>query len=578
MLDSILTKKQETLLKEERQWLAELQTVLARLGAAAEDQQALTRSIQQLDELFLLVIIGEFNAGKSAFINALLGQTLLKEGVTPTTAQVNILKFGETSQREASEPHLHRLTEPVEILRHLNIVDTPGTNAIIREHEAITEEFVPRSDLVLFITSADRPFTESERTFLAQIKAWGKKVVMVINKIDLFETEAELEQVITFVRENSTKLLEVTPDIFPVSARKALRAKKGEPNLWPASRFEPLENFIHNTLDETSRLRLKFLNPLGVGDRLIKEYTEITDNRLGLLTDDFETLDNLERQLEIYRQDMHRDFQFRMSDIENVLFNMEKRGNTYFDETMRLPNIWDLLNKNRLQQGFEDKVVANAPQEVDQKVNELIDWLVTSDLNQWQSVMGYLEQRKQAYQDRLIGDVGGGGFRYDRDRLLDSVGRSAQKVVETYNKSSEATKMAENAQLAVAGTAALGVGGIGLGALVTALATTMAADVTGIIAASVMIALGLFIIPARKRAAKKEMTERIAVLRVQLTEALKGQFEKELNRSLQRITEAIAPYTRFIRAEREKLEQTKTELSEAKRIQSKLRTEIEDVL
>jgi hypothetical protein len=257
---------------------------------------------------------------------------------------------------------------------------------------------------------------------------------------------------------------------------------------------------------------------------------------------------------------------------------MEKRGNTYFDETMRLPNLWDLLNKNRLQQGFEDKVVANAPQEVDQKVNEMIDWLVNADLNQWQSVMGYLEQRKQAYEDRLIGNVGGGGFRYDRDRLLDSVGKSAQRVVETYNKSSEAAKMAENAQLAVAGTAALGVGGIGLGALVTALATTMAADVTGIIAASVMVALGLFIIPARKRTAKKEMNERLAVLRVQLTEALKGQFEKELNRSLQRITEAIAPYTRFVRAEREKLEQTQRELSEAKRVQNRLRTEVEDSL
>jgi hypothetical protein len=151
-------------------------------------------------------------------------------------------------------------------------------------------------------------------------------------------------------------------------------------------------------------------------------------------------------------------------------------------------------------------------------------------------------------------------------------------VVETYNKSSEAAKMAENAQLAVAGTAALGVGGIGLGALVTALATTMAADVTGIIAASVMVALGLFIIPARKRTAKKEMNERLAVLRVQLTEALKGQFEKELNRSLQRITEAIAPYTRFVRAEREKLEQTQRELSEAKRVQNRLRTEVEDSL
>jgi translation elongation factor EF-Tu-like GTPase len=151
------------------------------------------------------------------------------------------------------------LFEPADLLRHLNIVDTPGTNAIIREHQAITEEFVPRSDLVLFITSADRPFTESERGFLSQIKAWGKKVVIVINKIDLFETASELAQVVEFVRENSVRLLAMTPDIFPVSARRALRAKQGDPAQWPDSNFEPLERYIHDTLDESSRLRLKFL-------------------------------------------------------------------------------------------------------------------------------------------------------------------------------------------------------------------------------------------------------------------------------------------------------------------------------
>lgn len=578
MLESILTDKQEALVKEERQWLAELQIILARLGATPEDQNTLTRSIQQLEELFLLVIVGEFNAGKSAFINALLGQSMLKEGVTPTTTQVNIIKYGEgQQQREVLEPHLHRLTAPLEILRHINIVDTPGTNAVIREHQQITEEFVPRSDLVLFITSADRPFTESERAFLAQIKAWGKKVVMVINKVDIFETQAELDQVVKFVRENGTLLLDVTPDVFPISARQALRAKQGDPAQWQKSGFEPLEQYIHDTLDETNRLRLKFLNPLGVGDNLIKKYGEITGNRLALLADDVETLANLERQLEVYRQDMERDFQFRLSDIENVLYDMEKRGDVFFEETMRIANIMDLMNKRRLQENFEVKVVADAPQTIEHKVNELIDWLVTADLNQWQAVMSYLEQRKREYEDRMIGNVGG-TFRYDRDRLIGSVGKAAQEVVETYNKTYEAQKMAENAQLAVAGTAALGVGAIGLGALVTALATTVAADVTGILAASVMAALGFFVIPARKRAAKKEMAEKVATLSNQLTSSLTTQFDKELKQGFQRITDAIAPYTRFVRAEQDKLEQTKAELTKARQVQGKLRTEIEELV
>lgn len=574
MLKSILTTEQEDLLKQERQWLAELQVILSRLGASPEDQATLGHSIQQLEELFLLVVVGEFNSGKSALINALLGRPLLPEGVTPTTSQVNILKFGETSRRQAQDAHLYLLTEPIDILRHVNIVDTPGTNAIIREHQTITEEFVPRSDLVLFITSADRPFTESERAFLAQIKAWGKKIVFIINKIDIFESEAQLAEVVNFVRENATVQLGLSPEIFPISARRALQAKQGDPARWAESGFEPLERYIHDTLDKTGRLRLKFLNPLGVGDRLVGKYAEITANRLALLAGDFETLANLERQLDVYRQDMGRDFQFRLSDIENVLYGMEKRGNAYFDETMRLPNILDLLNKDRIRRGFETQVVADTPQAVEQKVTEMVDWLVNADLNQWQAVMHYLEQRKQDYQEQMIGEVGV-GFRYDRDRLIDSVGKAAQRIVETYDEAAEAQKIAENAQLAVAGTAAVEIGAIGLGTIVTVLATTAAADVTGILAASVIAALGLFVIPARKRAAKKEMMERVAALRIQLTHALTTQFEKELNRSLQRINEAIAPYTRFVRAEREKLQQTQTELKEAQRTQGRLRAEIE---
>lgn len=579
MLKSILTDQQEELLKEERQWLADLQVILARLGASSEDQTVLSRSIQQLDELFLLVIVGEFNAGKSAFINALLGQNILKEGVTPTTSQINVLKHGEVSRRQVQEAHLHILTEPVDILRHINIVDTPGTNAIIQEHQTITEEFVPRADLVLFITSADRPFTESERTFMSQIKAWGKKVIIVINKIDILETEEDLNQIVNFVRDNGAALLGVgaAPDIFPVSAKRAIRAKHGDPAQWAGSRFEPLERYIHDTLDETSRLRLKFLNPLGVGDRLVNQYIEITNNRLALLTDDVETLANLERQLELYRQDMQRDFKYRLADIENILYEMEKRGNAYFDDTLRLARIFDLLNKERIQRGFEEQVVADAPQAIERKVIELIDWLVNADLNQWQGVMNYLEQRKREYEDRLIGDVGG-TFRYDRDHLIESVGKSAQRVVETYNKSVEAEKLAESAQLAVAGTALAELGAVGLGAIIISLATTAAADVTGILAASVVAALGLFVIPARRQSAKKEMTERLAALRQQLVIAITGQAEKELSRSLQRINDAVAPYTRFVRAEQEKGQQTQAELKQAQQTQGRLRAEIEAIL
>jgi hypothetical protein len=122
---------------------------------------------------------------------------VLPEGVTPTTDRINLLRWGPEVSEHAREAYLLERTHPAELLRELNIVDTPGTNAVVRRHEELTRDFVPRSDLVLFVTSADRPFTESERQFLEQIRAWGKKIVLIINKADILATAGELEQVTT---------------------------------------------------------------------------------------------------------------------------------------------------------------------------------------------------------------------------------------------------------------------------------------------------------------------------------------------------------------------------------------------
>ena len=250
----ILTQSQETLLKDERKILNDLRLALVQFGATPEDVDTLGHSIQQLDELFLLVVVGEFNAGKSAFINALLGQRLLTEGVTPTTAQINVLKYGNSQGRTVINDHQHIITLPADLLAEISIVDTPGTNAIIRQHEIITAQFVPQADLVLFVTSADRPFTESERQFLAQIRDWGKKVVLVVNKSDILQTDTDRQEVSRYVSENGHMLLSTSPDVFLVSARNALLAKQGQPQLWQESGFEALETYIHERLDEKGRL------------------------------------------------------------------------------------------------------------------------------------------------------------------------------------------------------------------------------------------------------------------------------------------------------------------------------------
>lgn len=573
----VLNSVQEDLLKAERKVLNELRTVLVQFGTADEDRKALDESVQQLDELFLLVVVGEFNSGKSAVINALLGQRLLQEGVTPTTTQIQILRHGEAEERIRVDEDQSILTYPVKFLAEISIVDTPGTNAIIRRHEAVTSQFVPRSDLVLFVTSADRPFTESERVFLEHIRDWGKKVIILINKIDILQNETERTQVESFVRENAPVLLKTTPEVFLVSARVALRAKQGEPALWKESGFESLEKHIQETLDEKGRVRLKFMNPLGIGTHLTDRYLGVIASRLNVLQTDMSMASDVETQLAVFKGDMEHDFTFRMSDIENSLLEMERRGEEFFDDTFRLARVLDLLSKSRIQQEFERKVVGDAPQHIERKVNEIIDWLVDANLRQWQSVIEHLADRRREHQDRIVGDMGMGTFRYDRERLMEALAREARRIVDTYDKSRESSMIADGARTTVAASAAVEAGAVGLGAVVTALATTAAADVTGVLMAGVVAALGLVIIPARRRQGKTKMHEKIAALRTQLVQSLRGQFSKEIERMLQNINEAIAPYTRFVRGERQKLEEAQSRLTNLKKDLERLKGKVEEL-
>src|SRR5512141_1819885 len=224
MHPSVLTEQQARFLRDEKEALAGFQLALADFGLPPEALDSLQKAILQLDELFLIVIAGEFNAGKSALINALLGQKVLAEGATPTTSRVTLVKWGEQAAEQVVDENFSIYTYPLPLLKELNVVDTPGTNAIIRHHERLTDEFIPRSDMILFITSADHPLTESERQFLERILAWGKKVVFVLNKVDILEDQAALEEVRDFVLEHATMVLKDIPEFFPVSARLAQRA------------------------------------------------------------------------------------------------------------------------------------------------------------------------------------------------------------------------------------------------------------------------------------------------------------------------------------------------------------------
>jgi small GTP-binding protein len=535
----------------------------------------LQKAILQLDELFLIVIAGEFNAGKSALVNALLGQRVLAEGTTPTTSRVTLVRWGEQAAEQVVDEKLSIYTYPLPLLKELNIVDTPGTNAIIRHHERLTDEFIPRSDLILFITSADHPLTESERQFLERILSWGKKVVFALNKVDIFEDESGLKEVSTFILTHATTILGDTPQLFPVSAKFAQRAQsepdpKKAARLREESRLGDLEQYIRTTLDDSTRLSLKFNNPLGVAEHLTDQAAQSMAAQAEALSEDRKTSASLETVITEYQRDLDSELPPRLAEVENILHRLEQRGMDFFDSTMRLTNIGTLMRGDRVRAQFEKQVLADVPKQIEDQVQRLIDWLVQKDLHEWQQVMSFLQRRRAQSIEQMVGDISG-PREIRRRELIDKVGQTVQTIVQSYDTNKEASELASSVEAAVAQTAALEATAVGLGALVTIAVLSSSMDITGILAASTLAVVGFFVIPFQRKRAKENFREKMQALRTNLLEALTTQFNNEAESAITRIKDGIAPYTRYVNSESERIDKAESTLARLRQSISELR-------
>jgi GTP-binding protein EngB required for normal cell division len=575
---SILSDREQDLRAREGELLDRLAGALERFGAdvAAADLQRFREAREQLSGLFLLVIAGEFNSGKSSFINALLGERVLPEGVTPTTDRINLLRHGRAVSEQPLEAYLLQRTHPAELLREITVVDTPGTNAIIRRQQPPTRAFRPRADRVQFFSRSDRPFTESERTFLEQIRQWGKKIVLVINKIDILQRPEERTQVTEYVRKHGTALLGEEPRIFPVSARMAMEAReRSADDLWAGSGFDAMEEYLLRTLDQEERVRLKLLNPLNVGLRLASRYKEAAFERLKLLAQDIEALQSIDAQLGLFHQEMLRDFEPRLARLELLLSEMEGRGVRFFEETIRLGRIRSLLDSEAVKRAFEREVIGDTPQQLDAEVGRIIDWIVERNLQVWQDVSRFVDRRRLAqHQEGMLGEVPT-TFSYNRQALLESVGRVSREVVGGYDRESEARAIANEVQGTFATTALAEAGAIGLGTLVATVVTGVAADVTGILLAAALAVGGFYLIPRKRRQATREFRRRIDELRSRLRDGLTRQVHQEIGQSTDRVNQAIAPYRRFVESQQQRINEARGDLVATEDALLRLRTEIE---
>ena len=542
--------RQETLVTRERALLESLIEFLTGFGAPTGDVELLRRTLTDMGDPFLLVVVGEFNAGKSAFINALVNEDVTAEGSLPTTDRITVLKHSpDRSMREVPGGIVER-GFPSDFLRAISIVDTPGTNAVIRHHEQLSREFVPRSDLVLFLTSAERPFSESEREYMRIIRDWGKKIIVVVTKVDVLAGD-DKGKMQTFVQEQVRTLLGLTPPVFMISSRVARKGKtSNDPlerdRLMEESGFDKLEGYVGNLMGQKDLAHLKLQSPLGVAEELVRRYRTASGERAKILTEDEKMVTSLGSQLDGYREETRRDFDVRLGQIALAVNEINGRADAWFEANSGLRTSL-FGRKGDLQDRFKEEVVAGTGEVVDKKVRELINWIIYRHVKQWRQIIDYIALHRNAdLTRRLAGDIAD-DFDERRSALLQSISDAAMNAVQSYDHRAESSRLAESLKGAVAKTAATEAGAMGLGEDAGEIVGNGSLDITGTTTALLVTGVELAARPGRK--AREEFRAQTNTLRERLNAAVQRQLEAELDAAVKSMRDTVAPYNNFVHSE-----------------------------
>ncbi len=268
-MSTLVNKHYKNKINELESVIQDLVTVVSSTGNSSLHETA-DDLLRRIHDPFMFVVVGEVKAGKSSFINALLdtGKEICKAAPSPMTDVIQQIVYGEKSEEIVINEFLKKRTEPIDILKEVAIVDTPGTNTIVKNHQEITERFIPVSDLVVFVFEAKNPYRQSAWDFFEFIHGeWRKKIIFVLQQKDLLSPE-DLAVNIEGLRKFAVEKGIEEPTIFAVSAKAELEGNYEESN------FSAVRDYIKTHVTGGQGSKYKIINYVQASENII---TKIKD-------------------------------------------------------------------------------------------------------------------------------------------------------------------------------------------------------------------------------------------------------------------------------------------------------------
>ncbi len=532
--------------EQELHLIGELRAALGGIAdGESEDRRRLDEVARDLREMFyLIVVIGEFNAGKSSFVNALLNDPLLPTGITPTTELIEVVRYSETAQRV---PTLHEgsvrvWSHPNTLVPGVALVDTPGTGSVFRKHEDTAKSFLHRADLVLFVLSAKRALAETERLYLDLARSYGKKIVLIINQVDLLSPH-ERGEVKRFVERQVEDLLGLRPLIFLVSAREALAGDEA------GSGLAALKAHLRSALAETPPARQKLLAQLDFIERVARNNLERVKSRSGLVDIHSLHVRDIERELGEQTDQMTQPLAAARREISAALDAMQRRGHIFLAENLSLRRIGRGINKDKLKDEFDTAVVGRALKDVHSASLAYVNALVDGSRAYWRSVIDRLNQLQDLLGQEIEG-LDAGAYAEQREALQDAA-RTAEEELRHYTSGRaldelESVLSLESNRFALSSGAALS--GVLMSVLAVAaqgaVAASPVASLALVIGAPVALIGGAAAIAFARRINSRtrgEFDRQVAQVRATYDEALDGLTRKERARLQQYGQQVLSP-------------------------------------